>query len=78
MVDVDKEVSIWVFGACVSWNCETRQFKAPEDMSFMLFMGRTYSVVLKYLKGQQTLDGTCSDLECDLALRAEKIFKGLM
>lgn len=75
--DLYKEIAVWVLGACTNWNLTTNAFSLA-DFQFVLFMGRTNSVVLKYLEGKQKLDGTLSDLECDICMRAERIFGHLM
>lgn len=38
------------------------------------FIHRTHTVVWRYLNRQQTLDGRCSDFECNLGLEADRIF----
>lgn len=38
------------------------------------FCLRTHNVVWRYLQGSKELDGTCSDMECTMALKAKRVF----
>lgn len=42
---------------------------------FLDFALRTTTVVYRYIRGQQKLDGTCSDMDCHLATQAKYIFE---
>ena len=74
----------WTWGACVLWNQlanqfardsnELVQFARIDSSEFQDFVHRTHSVIYRYLQGQQTLNGSCSDLECTLALEAKELF----
>lgn len=63
----------WVWGVCILWNQQAKQFDAGGS-EMIDFVHRTHHIVWKYLNNRQTLDGTCSDLECDTALRAKRLF----
>lgn len=72
--DLIKQTHRWVLGACIEWNETAKQF-APRDVhEFRRFVERVHTIVVRFLRGQQTLDGTCSDLECTLALEAKQVF----
>lgn len=67
----------WVMGKCFEWNLHAQQFVLTfddQDHRFQDFVHRTHTVVWRYLQGHITLDGTCSDLECTMALEAKRIF----
>lgn len=72
--DLLKYTYLFVLGACVEWNWQTKQFNDTNSREFMDFVARTHTVVFRYLRQQQTLDGSCSDLECALAHNARHAF----
>ena len=72
--DLIKHTWRWVTGACIEWNNQVQQFADISSAAFLDFRHRVHHVVYRYLRGQQTLDGTCSDLECTLALEAAQVF----
>jgi hypothetical protein len=41
---------------------------------FHQFSLRTHDTVYKYINGQKSLDGACSDMECHLGIKAKHIF----
>ena len=63
----------WVWGACIMWNMDAKQFDS-NSTQMQEFIHRTHSVVWRYLTRRENLDGSCSDLECDLALKAAQAF----
>jgi hypothetical protein len=69
-----KQVRRWVLGACTEWNEQVKQFADLNGVEFRAFVERTANVVIRYIRGQQTLDGSCSDLECTLAIEARHVF----
>lgn len=71
--DLLKQTHRWVWGACVEWNDHAKQFDVTST-AFTDFVSRTHWVVFRFLRGQQTLDGSCSDFECTLALEAKYTF----
>ena len=46
-------------------------------LKFTEFATRVTNTVYMYLIGNKTLDGSCSDMECSLALKAKGIFQPL-
>lgn len=64
----------WVFGYCYMWNQQADQF-APSSREFTHFVHRVHTVVWRYLHGKQTLDASCSDLECTAAHEARALFR---
>lgn len=75
MDDLTKSSYTFVLGACMEWNLQVQLFKDMTSREFLDFVARTHTVVYRCLKGQQYLDGTCSDLECTLTLRARSALK---
>ncbi len=74
--DLIKHTHRWVHGACSEWNQHAKQFADETGLEFQRFVMRVHSVVWNCLRqGQRVLDGTCSDLECDLGLAALKLFR---
>lgn len=67
----------YVIGACFQWEQHAQQFNGRPD-DFYRFCLRTHDVAYKYLKGRKTLDGTCSDFECTVALNVHTTFKSLV
>ena len=53
-----KQTLRWVWGACILWNQQAKQFNSTDDTSFLHFVHRTHAVVFRYLRGNQVLDGT--------------------
>ena len=74
ITELIKQVRRWVLGACTEWNEQMRQFADLAGAEFRAFIERTTNTVLRYIRGQQTLDGSCSDLECTLAHEARRLF----
>ncbi len=72
--DLIKHTHRWVLGYCVEWNYHAKQFSDINAVAFLDFVARTHSVVYRYLRGRLTLDGSCSDLECTLAVEAKHVF----
>lgn len=64
----------WVFGYCLLWNQQVKQFDA-NSQEFTDFVHHTHHKVWRYLNGQQSLDASCSDLVCTAALEAQALFK---
>ena len=64
----------WVYGYCLLWNQQANQF-APGSREFDEFVHRVHTKVWNYLHGKQTLDASCSDLECTMALEARALFR---
>ena len=64
----------WVVGNCFEWNQHAKQFNPTEGHDFQDFCHRTHGVVWRYLNRQITLDGACSDFECNLGLAAHRTF----
>lgn len=64
----------WVFGYCYMWNRQAQQF-APGSREFDEYVYRVHTKVWRYLNGQQTLDASCSDLVCTMALEARALFR---
>jgi len=48
------------------------------DSHFDRYAHESAEVVFGYLNGNKTLDGTCSDFQCTIALEAKKVFKSSM
>ena len=71
--DQVKHTLRWTLGACVEWNQWAKQFDM-NSREFHDFALRTHTVVWRYLRGIQTLDGSCSDFECTLAIEAKHVF----
>lgn len=76
--DLFLNILRWTTGYCVMWNQMTKQFSDTDTQNFQDFIYRTNTVVYRFLQGQQTLDGSCSDMECDAALQAQHIFRDLI
>lgn len=72
--DLIKQTHRWVLGACIEWNDHFQQFADTSSREFRDFVNRTHHIVFRFLRGQQTLDGSCSDFECTLALEAKYTF----
>lgn len=72
--DLIKHTNLWVLGQCVTWNLHAKQFADMAGREFHDFVNRTHTVVFRYLRGTQTLDGTCSDFECTIAIEARRVF----
>ena len=67
----------YVIGACYKWENDAKQFVGrPND--FRSFYLRTHDVCWKYLNGQKTLDGSCSDFECDTAIKMRRVFRSFV
>lgn len=65
-----KHVEWFVRGAC-----QEREERDPGFTNDLhQFTMSTLTVVWRYLRMQQRLDGTCSDFDCHVALEAEKVF----
>jgi hypothetical protein len=64
----------WVWGVCILWNQHMNAFSDLNHQEFQSFVHRTHNVVWRYLNGRQALDGSCSDFECDTALKARRLF----
>jgi len=66
-------VRYFVTGALVE------NFKATgqkiDDVHFDRYRDQCVEVVYSYLHGKKTLDGSCSDFQCTIALEAKKVFK---
>jgi hypothetical protein len=77
-MDLFKETYRWTLDSCVEWNLWARQFSDMTGKNFLDFVKRTHDVVYGYLQGEKSLDGTCSDLECNLALEAKKVFEAYL
>jgi hypothetical protein len=74
--DLMTHTMAYVFGQCMLWNQHAKQFNGDwNDQAFLSFAHRTHNVCWRYLNGQQTLDGTCSDFECDVAIKCRAVFK---
>jgi len=67
-----KHVIWFVKGAVVDYHNAMRSSSSPYEMESHSLA--VLDTVLRYLNGSIELDGRCSDLECDLALQAKKIF----
>jgi len=76
--DVRDAVNLWVLGALIRWNQSTETFNVVGSTEWEHFVSRTTYTVWMYLRDGVKLDGRCSDLECDLALRASKVFGRLL
>ena len=63
----------WVFGYCWCYNMAHQQFDANSHQ-FHDWMHRVHNTIWRYLHGKQTLDASCSDLECTMALEARALF----
>ena len=54
----------------------TNEFLGTRDNVDFVF--RTNTIVWRYIKKQQKLDGSCSDMECAAAMEADYIFRDLI
>lgn len=64
----------YVYGRCMLWNMEAKQFADLNSQEFLSFAHRTHNVCWRYLHSRQNLDGSCSDFECTVALDARSLF----
>lgn len=72
--DLIGHMLAWTWGQCILWNQHTNQFSDVNGREFQQFVHRTNNICWRYTNGMQTLDGSCSDLECDLAMKARSVF----
>ena len=71
----------WVLGILVEYNghaklfgCATPFEPTKEGWLFADYWGRIERTCAEYMEGTKTLGGSCSDMECILAQKADKIF----
>lgn len=76
--DLMTHVLAWTWGQCIMWNQHMNAFADINHQEFQSFVHRTNNVCWRYIHGRQTLDGSCSDLECDLAMKARTVFGPLV
>jgi hypothetical protein len=72
--EVMSAVLNYVWGCCVLWNQWAKQFNDVNSMEFQDFVHRTNETAWRYLVGRKTLDGSCSDHECEVAMKAYRLF----
>lgn len=65
-------VGFFVRGMMMDHAIKTGQKACSE--SYEHYIGVTTSVVIAYLQGRKTLDGSCSDIQCHVAIEAKKAF----
>jgi hypothetical protein len=70
-----KHVRWFVHGAVHDYCNQTHALAPHEHQKRADYVERTLEVVWGYLRGTKTLDGSCSDLQCNVALEAFKVFK---
>ena len=61
----------------MEWNNQSRQFNLGTEegmLNFRNYADRIHTTVYRYIRGQKTLDGSCSDLECTAAHEADQLF----
>lgn len=72
--DLITNLLAWTWGQCVLWNQQMNQFSDVNGREFQDFVHRTNHTVWLYINNRKTLDGSCSDHECGLALMAHRVF----
>lgn len=65
----------WLKGWMLQWYFNMDMTVSKD--SFRDHFDRVYPKVYEYLRGNQKLDGSCSDLECLAAQRAYDVFKDM-
>jgi len=74
---IEPKHVLWFVTGAVIEHCN-RLGVSPRPMDRTAYEGyinETLDVVWGYLRGSRTLDGRCSDMQCDLAMEARKLFK---
>lgn len=74
--DLLQATLTYVWGACVQYNRQMSNHVSEDQLD--QWVTRVHGIVWKYLHGKQTLDGSCSDFECGLALKANSVFAHLV
>lgn len=75
--DLMQNTLRWVFGYCYLWNQQAKQFDF-NSVEYTRYVHRVHTTIWRYLHGQQSLDASCSDLECTGALEARRVFGGFV
>lgn len=70
--DWEKHVGYIVRGMVTEWYVNTQQ--VPQGRPFEDYLWRVTQTAIGYCKRKKTLDGSCSDLECNVAHEVAKTF----
>ena len=74
VIDPDRlQAIMWFVAGAMLIHANNTDQKA-QDPNFLLYIYETTEVVLGYVKGTRRLDGSCSDIQCHIALEAKKAF----
>lgn len=65
----------WIRGRILDYYMKVQPTESLQMV--MAYADRVNDTVYGYLRGHRKLDGSCSDLECDLGLRAYNTFKDI-
>lgn len=66
----------WFVAGAVHAHCDRTGSLSPHETELRkVYIDQTLAVVCGYLSGQRDLDGSCSDMQCDVAMEARKVFR---
>lgn len=73
---IEHKHVLWFVAGAVHEYCDRTQALAPAEHDKRLsYIDSTVEVTLGYMRGVRDLDGSCSDLQCDVAMEARKVFQ---
>ena len=70
-----KHLAWFIAGAMHEYCDRSGALAAHETRLRQDYINNPVEVTLGYLKGTRDLDGTCSDMQCTVAMEARKVFK---